>query len=110
MQKQQALAETTLQIEKGKSQFEMQKMQMKAEIEKQMLELKYGYDIQLKSMEVEIGNNKEKDIEDRKDQRTRIQATQQSKMISQRQNDSAPTNFEQQDDPAGLDMSAFTIT
>jgi len=110
MQKQQALAETTLQIEKGKSQFEMQKMQMKAEIEKQMLELKYGYDIQLKSMEVEIDNKKEKDIEDRKDQRTRIQATQQSKMISQRQNDSAPTNFEQQDDPAGLDMSAFTIT
>jgi len=110
MQKQQALAETTLQIEKGKSQFEMQKMQMQAEIEKQMIELKYGYDMQLKSMEVEINNNKEKDIEDRKDQRTRIQASQQSKMISQRQNDSAPTNFEQQDNPAGLDMSAFTIT
>ena len=110
MQKQQALAETTLQIEKGKSQFEMQKMQMQAEIEKQMLELKYGYDMQLKSMEVEIDNKKEKDIEDRKDQRTRIQASQQSKMISQRQNDSAPTNFEQQDNPEGLDMSAFTIT
>jgi len=110
MQKQQALAETTLQIEQGKSQFEMQRMQMKAEIEKQMLELRYGYDMQLKSMEVEIDNKKEKSIEDRKDQRTRIQASQQSKMISQRQNDSAPTNFEQQDDPAGLDMSAFRIT
>ena len=110
MQKQQALAETTLQIEKGKSQFEMQKMQMQAEIEKQMIEIKYGYDMQLKSMDLEVENKKEKDIEDRKDQRTRIQASQQSKMISQRQNDSAPTNFEQQDDPAGLDMSAFTIT
>ena len=110
MQKQQALAETTLQIEKGKSQFEMQKMQMQAEIEKQMIEIKYGYDMQLKSMDLEIENKKEKDIEDRKDQRTRIQASQQSKMISQRQNDSAPTNFEQQDNPAGLDMSAFTIT
>ena len=110
MQKQQALAETTLQIEKGKSQFEMQKMQMQAEIEKQMIEIKYGYDMQLKSMDLEVENKKEKDIEDRKDQRTRIQASQQSKMISQRQNDSAPTNFEQQDNPAGLDMSAFTIT
>ena len=110
MQKQQALAETTLQIEKGKSQFEMQKMQMQAEIEKQIIEIKYGYDMQLKSMDLEVENKKEKDIEDRKDQRTRIQASQQSKMISQRQNDSAPTNFEQQDNPAGLDMSAFTIT
>ena len=110
MQKQQALAETTLQIEKGKSQFEMQKMQMQAEIEKQMIEIKYGYDMQLKSMDLEVESKKEKDIEDRKDQRTRIQASQQSKMISQRQNDSAPTNFEQQDNPAGLDMSAFTIT
>ena len=59
---------------------------------------------------IEITEIKEKDIEDRKDQRTRIQASQQSKMISQRQNDSAPTNFEQQDNPEGLDMSAFTIT
>ena len=38
--------------------------------------------------------NEEKQIEDRKDERTRIQATQQSKMISQRQNDSLPTDFE----------------
>ena len=32
--------------------------------------------------------------EDRKDERTKIQATQQSEMINQRQNDSLPTNFE----------------
>jgi len=37
---------------------------------------------------------REKEIEDRKDQRTRLQATQQSQMIDQRKNDSLPTNFE----------------
>jgi hypothetical protein len=31
-------------------------------------------------------------------------------MISQRQNDSAPTDFENQNNQEGLDMSAFTIT
>ena len=39
-------------------------------------------------------NEKEAQIEDRKDQRTRIQATQQSEMISQRKNDLLPKNFE----------------
>jgi hypothetical protein len=37
---------------------------------------------------------KEAEIEDRKDKRTEMQATQQSKLISQRQNDLPPTNFE----------------
>ena len=32
--------------------------------------------------------------EDRKDERTRIQATQQSKMIDQRNKDKSPENFE----------------
>ena len=41
---------------------------------------------------------KEQEIEDRKDKRTRIQATQQSQMINQRQNDLLPTNFEIQKD------------
>jgi len=33
--------------------------------------------------------------EDRKDERTRIQATQQSEMIAQRNNEESPKNFEQ---------------
>ena len=43
-------------------------------------------------------SQKEADIEDRKDKRTRIQATQQSKMIDQRKNDLLPTDFEGQED------------
>jgi hypothetical protein len=45
-------------------------------------------------------SSKEKMIEDRKDERTRIQATQQSQLIDQRKNDLLPTDFEQdQDNP-----------
>ncbi len=95
MQKQQALAETEVQIEQAKSQFEINKMQQKAEIDRQMLELRYSFDEKLKKMDLQIMKEKEASIEDRKDERTRIQATQQSQMIDQRKNDLLPTDFEQ---------------
>ena len=94
MQKQQALAETEVQIEQAKSQFEINQMQQKAEIDKQLLELRYQYDIKLKQMDMQEVSNKEKQIENRKDERTRIQATQQSQLIDQRKNDLLPTDFE----------------
>ena len=45
-------------------------------------------------MDVANTSQKEAQIEDRKDKRTKIQASQQSQMISQRQNDTLPTDFE----------------
>ncbi len=94
VQKQQALAQTTLQIEQGKSQFELQRMQSETELKKQLIELQYGFDKELKSMEVQAMKEKESLIEDRKDKRTEIQATQQSQLIQQRQDGTLPTNFE----------------
>jgi hypothetical protein len=94
VQKQQALAQTTLQIEQGKSQFELQRMQSETELKKQLIELQYGFDKELKSMEVQGMRDKESFIEDRKDNRTKIQATQQSQLIQQRQDGTLPTNFE----------------
>ena len=94
VQKQQALAQTTLQIEQGKSQLELQKIQTEAEIKKQIIELQYGFDKELKAMEVQAMKEKEALIEDRKDKRTEMQATQQSQMIQQRQDGTMPTNFE----------------
>ena len=90
MQKQQALAETTLQIEQGKSQLDLQKMQMESEIKKQMMELQYTYDMQLATIKVQQEKAREEFIEDRKDRRTRLQGAQQSEMISQRKNDLPP--------------------
>jgi hypothetical protein len=94
MQKQQALAQTELQIEQGKSQFKIQQMQTEAEIKKQLMAEKFNYDMQLAKLDVEAQKEKEDKIEDRKDERARIIGTQQSEMISQRQNDELPKNFE----------------
>ena len=106
VQKAQAMNETNVQFEKAKSDFEIQRMQTAAQIEEQQMAKQFEYDMKLK--EAELGNQKakEKEIEDRKDNRTKLQATQQSQLISQRQNDSLPTNFEetQSNEPQGLDI------
>ena len=94
VQKQQAMADTQLQIEKGKSEFQIQQMQVDGKIKKELMAQQFGYDQQLKTMDLQQMSRKEKDIEDRKDERTRIQATQQSKLIDQRKNDLLPTDFE----------------
>ena len=98
VQKQQALAETTLQIEQGKSQYEMQRMQTEMQIKSQLMEQQFGYDMQLKQVDVGQVSQKESEIEDRKDKRTKLQATQQSKMIQQRQNDGPPVDFEKENE------------
>jgi hypothetical protein len=94
MQKQQALTETKLQLEQGKSQFEIQRMQTEAEIKKQLMAEEFNYNIQLAEARSRVEREKEKEIENRKDERARIIGTQQSEMISQRQNDELPKNFE----------------
>ena len=95
MQKQQALAETTLQIAQGKSNFEINKMQQEYDMKKQMMEMQFLFDKELKQMEVDKLGSKEKMIEDRKDSRTRLEGTQQSEMIQQRNLDLPPINFNQ---------------
>ena len=110
VQKQQALAETTLQIEQGKSQFEIQRMQAQAQIKRELMEYEFGYNVQLEKLKVDREKQREEFIEDRKDKRTRISGSQQSEMISQRNNDSGPTNFTETEDPEGLDLSAFNMS
>jgi len=95
MQKQQALAETTLQIAQGKSNFEINKMQQEYDMKKQMAEMQFLFDKELKQMEIDKLGSKEKMIEDRKDDRTRLEGTQQSEMIQQRNLDLPPINFNQ---------------
>ena len=102
MQKQQALTESTVQIEQAKSQFEIQRMEMKAQLDMKALEIRYQFDMQLKQMDVSRVKEKEQFIEDRKDNRTKLQATQQSSMIQQRQQELLPTDFETQSNPQSL--------
>ena len=94
VQKQQALTESQLQIEQGKSQFEIQRMQTEANIKRELMDLEFQYNMQLSKAKVKSESEKIAEIENRKDQRTKIQATQQSQMIQQRKDDGMPTDFE----------------
>ena len=94
LQKQQALTEKELQIEQGKSQFEIQRMQTEAEIKRQLMAEEFNYQMQLEQMKMQAEQTKEREIEDRKDKRVKIQGTQQSEMIDQRNNDLLPIDFE----------------
>ncbi len=110
VQKQQALAETKIQIEQAKSQFEIQKMEQEAELKRQLMEIEFQYNIQLAKAHADSRKKTEEFKEDRKDERTKIQATQQSELINQRQNDSLPKNFESSgfDNLSGFGMEGFS--
>jgi hypothetical protein len=109
VQKQQALAQTQIQIEQAKSQFEIQRMEQEALIKKQLMAEEFQFQLQLAQMQAQSKTQKEGEIEDRKDKRTQMQATQQSQMISQRQNDTLPTDFESQgnDSLGGFGLDQF---
>tara|TARA_E500000331_G_scaffold335155_1_gene361026 strand:- start:1438 stop:3846 length:2409 start_codon:yes stop_codon:yes gene_type:complete len=109
MQKQQALTASSVELEKAKTEFEIQKMQMQAQIDQQTLQLRYQYDMELASMKVSREKQKEQFIEDRKDNRTKLQATQQSAMIQQRQDNLLPTDFETQGNNQNIDPTQMPM-
>lgn len=94
VQKQQALTETMVNLEQAKAQFELQRMQTEAEIKKQLLAEAFQYDMQLAQLKAQADLGKFQEQENRKDERTKIQATQQSELIDQRKNNSLPKDFE----------------
>ena len=94
VQKQQALTAANVQYEQAKAQMELQKIQQQAQLKKEEMEIKHMYDLELKRMEVDAMTAKENMIEDRKDKRTKMEGTQQSKMIEQRKMNLMPTDFE----------------
>ena len=94
VQKKQALNETNIEFEKAKSQFETQRMQAEAEIKRQLLEVEFVYDMQLEKQKMGATSEKEVMIENRKDERSKQEATQQSELINQSQNNALPKNFE----------------
>ena len=96
VQKQQALTSEKVNFEQAKSQFEIQRMQAEAQIKRELMSEEFNYQVQLEQIKMQAETGREKEIEDRKDKRTRIAGTQQSAMIDQRKNDLLPTNFEQQ--------------
>ena len=110
VQKAQVLAQSEAQLEQLKAGLDSQKQAQEVEYKKQLMQLEFQMNMQLKNMEVEGQKSKEKEKEDRKDERTRIQATQQSELIDQRKSEKPPKNFESASNDilgGGFDLGAF---
>ena len=110
VQKQQALTAEKVAIEQAKAGFEMQRMQAEAMIKKELMATEFQYNIQLAQAAGAATQQKEKEIEDRKDKRIEKEGTQQSELIQQRQTEGMPKNFESQgnDVMGGFDLSSFS--
>ena len=104
VQKQEAISGSKVQYEQARTQMEIQKMEVASQLKQLEMQQQFNYDLQLKQAESQASIQKDQIKENRKDQRIKMEGTQQSEMISQRKNDGLPIDFENQPD-AGL--SAF---
>ena len=93
-QKQQALTESKVQLAQAQAQFDIQKLEREAAIKKELMQYEFRLNMQLQQATQANIDAKDKFKEDRKDERTKIQATQQSELIDQRKNNAPPKNFE----------------
>ena len=109
VQKAQQLLQIETQMEQMKGQMKSQQMQQEAMLKKELMALEFEFNMQLKGLEVDNTKNKEQYKEDRKDERTKIQASQQSELIAQRQNDAPPKKFESSgnDNMSGFNLGSF---
>lgn len=110
LQKQQALTQEKVNLEQAKSQFEIQRMQTEALIKKELMAEEFNYQLELAKIRANAEAGRIKEVEDRKDNRTKLQATQQSELIDQRKNDLLPKNFESQgnDSLGGFNLEQFS--
>jgi len=110
IQKNQALNAGKAELEQLKAQLDSQKMAEEVQYKKELMRLEFEMNMQLKDIEVEGTKGREKEKEDRKDERTKIQASQQSELIDQRKSGKAPKNFESSGNDildGGFDLGGF---
>jgi hypothetical protein len=94
MQKNQAISQQKAELAQVEADLDLRKLQTEKELKKELMKYEFDLNMALKDKEREVYNNKEKFKEDRKDERTRIQATQQSKLIEQRKDRKGEQEFE----------------
>jgi hypothetical protein len=108
LQKVQAESQAKAQLAQAQMQFDIQRLQAEAQIKEQLMTVEFNYNMQLKGMEVSQIKQLDMDKEKAKDDRTKIQATQQSKLIEQRQKDLPAMDFESEEDSLdGFSLEQF---
>jgi len=94
MQKNQSMTENKVKLSQAQTEFDIKKLEREAAIKKELMLHEFQLNVKLKEMDLRVINDKDKYREDRKDDRTKIQASQQSELIDQRKNNKPPKNFE----------------
>jgi len=110
VQKQQAMTQMNAQLEQVKFNLNSQKMAQEVAAKKELMQAEFELNSQLKKLEFETLKQRENNKEDRKDERTKIQASQQSELIEQRKTGGSPKNFESAGNDilgGGFNLGAF---
>ena len=94
MQKNQLSTENKVKLSQAQIEFDIKKLEREAAIKKELMLHEFQLNVKLKEMDLRVINDKDKYREDRKDDRTKIQASQQSELIDQRKNNKPPKDFE----------------
>jgi len=94
VRKKQFETQNDIELANAKSDLETKKLLQEAEIKKQLMEYEFNYNLQLKYAEIEVQKNRDKEKEDRKDERTKMQATQKSELMDQKERGGPPKNFQ----------------
>ena len=112
IQKKQAEVQNELNLEKTKSVLQSNRMQMEAALKKELMNHEFEINLRLKKMELDNVKSKEIEKEDRKDKRTKIEGTQESELIDQKENNKPPKNFEQTGDDilSDINLSEFGMS
>ena len=109
-QKNQVITQNQMQLEQTKSQLETEKMMKEAQLKKELMNHEFQLNMQIEQMKANTAKASEDNKENRKDERTKIQASQQSELIDQRNNKKPPKNFESSGNDimgGGFGMNAF---
>lgn len=94
VQKNQAMTQQKAELLQLEAQLDSQKMIQEIAAKKELMQMEFQMNLRLKGMETDLAKRKESYKEDRKDDRSKQEASQQSELIDQRKNDLPPKNFE----------------
>jgi hypothetical protein len=83
---------------------------MEAALKKELMDHEFEINLRLKKMELDNVKDKEISKEDRKDKRTKIEATQESELMDQKENKTPPKDFESpKKETSRLDLSRIGL-
>ena len=109
VQKNQAITQQKMELEQMKAKIEEEKIAREVLYKKELMNHEFQINMRLKGMEVEGMKNKEAYKEDRKDERTKIQASQQSELIDKRNSGKPPKNFESSGNDIPVSYTHLTL-